>query len=87
MKNKNRIQILLKILSKSDKILDDIGQITIQVFPISPGLFKRVDEKDLFAPHDQTISTKDISDYRNLLIEQLKEANPNCLKLSKNRKD
>jgi hypothetical protein len=74
MKNKNRIQILLRILSKSDQIMDDIANLTMQVYPSEPRLFMRLDESSLFASHNSAIDKKDYEGYRNALIQQFKES-------------
>lgn len=78
MKNKKNIQILQRILSKSDQIMDDIVNLTMQLSAQS-SLYKGFSDKALQAPENPVTEKNDEKDYRNLLIEQLKESAANNL--------
>ena len=73
MKNKNRMPILLRMISKSDQMMDDLVSLTMKI-SAQPKLYMHLDEATLFAPHNSESNTKDIEDYRNTLIEQMKES-------------
>ena len=57
MKNKNRIFILNQILNKSNLIMDDIVQLMMQIY----------------STNNSVLETKEIENYRSILIEQLKK--------------
>jgi len=56
--NKNRILILHRILSKSDKMMDDIVQLMMQ----------------LYSSNNSVLKTRQIEKHRNTLIEQLEKS-------------
>jgi|GEM_PF-5493252 len=74
MKNKKRTQILLRILSKSNEIMDDIVQLNMQIYSPQTWMNKPLDKINLFAPKNSTSDTKNIKEYRNIFIEQWKES-------------
>ncbi len=74
MKKKNRIQLLLRILSKSDQIMEDIVQLNMQIYPSNPRLYMPSDKISLLASQHSSIDKKEFDDYRNTLIQQLKES-------------
>lgn len=74
MKKKKRIQLLLRILSKSDQIMDDIVQLNMQICPSNPGLLMPLDKISLLASQHSSIDKKEFDDYRNALIQQFKES-------------
>ena len=73
MKNKNRMPILLRMISKSDQIMDDLVNLTMKI-SAQPKLYMHLDEAPLFAPHNSDLDTKSAEDYRNIFIEQMKES-------------
>lgn len=79
MKNKNRNQILLRILSKSNKVMDNVVQLTMQISSLHPRLNMFLDRTLLFPSQNLATDKTEIEDYRNTLIEQLKEAEQNNL--------
>ena len=54
MKNKKRIEILLKILVKSDQIIDNIMNVAMQMNVSPSELNKHFDESPLLAPNIAT---------------------------------
>ncbi len=74
MKSKKRIQILLRILSKSDQIMDDIVQLNMQIYPSNPMIYKPFDKMSFLTSQHSTIEKNEFVDYRNALIAQLKES-------------
>lgn len=50
MKNKNEVrdQILLKLVAKSNQVIDEIGKLTIQIYLTQPDPNMYLQEKSLF---------------------------------------
>ena len=74
MKNKNRIPLLLKILSKSDELMEDIVQLTMQVAKEQPGIFEQLDYTSLFGANNSSAAKVPVEDYRKKLFEQMKKS-------------
>lgn len=80
MKNKNNIYILQQMVRKSDQIMDAIVNLTMQI-STQPSLYKRLDDMSLFASRNSDIDKKEAGEYRNLLIEELKESAEKSLRI------
>lgn len=74
MKKKNRIQLLLRIISKSDQIMDDIVQLNMQIYPSNPRLYMPLDKMSVLTSQHSSTKKKEFDDYRNTLIEQFKKS-------------
>ena len=74
MKNKNRLQILKRILSKSNLLMDDIVQLTLQIYTAQPGLYINSDRMSLFSSPSSFSSTKEKANNQNTDTEQLKKS-------------
>lgn len=68
MKNENRIQILLEILSKSDKIMDDIVQLTLQLNSSQTEMDISLNKTFIFT--QSNLSLDAVRNYRNALVQQ-----------------
>ena len=74
MKNRNRNRILLRILSKSNSVLDNVVQLTMQISSTQPRLNMFLDSTALCSDRLQALDNSGIEDFRNILIGQLKES-------------
>ena len=72
MKTKNSILILQRMLKKSDQIMNDIVNLTIQISTHS-NLYGNKEERSLVVSKNLEPNKKEIDEFRNILIEQFKE--------------
>ena len=73
MKTKNNILILQRIINKSDQIMNDIVNLTMQISTRSD-LSGNKEESSLVSPYSVESNKNEIADFRNILIEQFKES-------------
>ncbi|OFY84770.1 MAG: hypothetical protein A3F72_05795 [Bacteroidetes bacterium RIFCSPLOWO2_12_FULL_35_15] len=78
MKTRNNIQILHRMLSKSDQIMNDIVNLTMQISTHS-SQHSNKDERSLVTSHTLESNKKEIDEFRNILIKQFKESAGNQL--------
>lgn len=78
MKTRNNILILQRMLSKSDQIMNDIVNLTMQISTQS-SLYGNKEGRSLVAPKNIEPNKKEIEEFRNILIKQYKESVGNPL--------
>lgn len=78
MKTRNNILILQRMLSKSDQIMNDIVNLTMQI-STQTSLYGNKEERSLVAPNNLESNKKEVDEFRNILIKQYKESVGNPL--------
>ncbi len=58
IKKEIRNQILLRLVNKSNQVIDDIGKLTMQIHAIQPNPYRSLGETPLFISHLSAPETK-----------------------------
>lgn len=74
MKNRNRIQILKQIVSQSNYIMDDLFQLTMQIYETPPRQNMQMFETTLCDQLSSSSDSKTTENYRNTLLEQFADS-------------
>ncbi len=62
-KNNNRVQILLRILKKSDELMDGVIQLTAGIKDVQPGLLKHLNKTSMTSPYYASLVSNHLKEY------------------------